>query len=257
MKRAWLGIALASGALIVFASATAERLLGPWLWNLGFGLGHILAPVGDAAGETPRVDWDAVERDVAAADVPSDESGAPDGTKTKTKAKGKPGGGALFVSAEQVIRLSRQASVPASRYVPAQGQRPAGLQVAGVGGLGIGVRDGDVLTKVAGAEARSSAAVISTVLKLRAQKAKAISGEFWRGQERWTIVFEMPYLERKPPEGHSAPSSSAPDSSPPASSVPGSSPPGFKALGSGAAGSSAAGSNTPVSPPPPVPTAVR
>lgn len=215
MNRGWLGVALGSAVLIAFLSSSAERLLSPWLWNLGFGLGHALSPVGAAEGETPSVDWDAVEREVAAADVPSDAPGGQDGSKTKTKTKAKPGGGALFVSAEHVIRLSRQASVPASRYVPAQGQRPAGLQVAGVGGLGIGVRDGDVLTKVAGAEARSSAAVISTVLKLRAHKAKAISGEFWRGQERWTIVFEMPYLERKAPDGAgSAPTPSAPAAPP-------------------------------------------
>lgn len=247
MKRVWLGVALGSAALIAFLSgsflsSSAERLLSPWLWNLGFGLGHVLAPVGADKGETPVVDWDAVDREVAAADVPSDGTTAQDGTKAKPKTKAKPGGGALFVSAEKVIHLSRQASVPASRYVPAQGQRPAGLQVAGVGGLGIGVRDGDVLTKVAGADARSSSAVISTVLKLRAQKAKAISGEFWRGQERWTIVFEMPYLDRKGPDvGQGAPGSA----------------PGPSAPGSNAPGPSAPGSSVPASPPSPAPTAVR
>jgi hypothetical protein len=203
VKYRWLGLGLGGvGALALFL-IWAERLLNPWMWTLGLGLGQLLAPNLRQTADVPSVDWDAVEREVAAADVPSEANGKepPKGNNAKPKAP-KQAGGALFVSAERVLALSKRAQVPASRYVPASGDRPAGLQVAGVGGLGIGVKDGDVLTKVAGADVRSSATVISTVLKLRAQKAKAVSGEFWRGQERWQIVFEMPYLE---PPAASAP----------------------------------------------------
>lgn len=200
-----LAFGFGGAGAIALALVWAERLLSPWLWALGLGLGQVLAPVQGHDAEVPEVDWGAVEREVAAADVPQEATGD-DGVKgRKAKPKSaKPEGGALFVSAERVLALSKRARVPASRYVPASGKRPAGLQVAGVGGLGIGVRDGDVLTKVAGAEVRSSSAVISTVLKLRAQKATAISGEFWRGEERWQIVFEMPYLEPQTPAADSS-----------------------------------------------------
>jgi hypothetical protein len=70
---------------------------------------------------------------------------------------------------------------------------------------------------------RSGAAVISTVLKLRAQKAKAISGEFWRGQERWQIVFEMPYLEPRsapPPSLETKPTESMPSTTAPSRVAP-------------------------------------
>jgi hypothetical protein len=221
VKHTWLGLGLGGAGLLALVVFWAERLASPWLWAVGLGLGQLLAPnVGQATQVT--VDWEAVERDVAAADLPGEPSAeeARKGTKSKSKSQStKQEGGALFVSAERVLALSKRAQVPASRYVAASGKRPAGLQVAGVGGLGIGVKDGDVLTKVAGAEVRSSSAVISAVLKLRARKATAISGEFWRGEERWQIVFEMPYVQ---PQVASAPGLEAkgaepgPSSSPPA-----------------------------------------
>lgn len=207
MRHLALGFGLGGVAVIALGSMWAERLAGPWMWNLGFGLGQVLAPSVEQVAQASDVDWNAIERDVAANEAPVEgRDGTPSKGGKKTAKPAKQAGGALFVSADRVLSLSKRAQVPASRYVAGSGNRPAGLQVAGVSGLGIGVQDGDVLTKVAGAEVRSSAAVISIVLKLRAKKAPAISGEFWRGQERWQIVFEMPYLEPKP--GQSTPSTS-------------------------------------------------
>jgi hypothetical protein len=187
--------ASAFGTWCVIQTVVLERFEAS-VWSLGVTLGEALRVV----PQEPRVDWDALEREVAASEPSgvsiTDTTEAPavgnKGERLAKAQKAAPKG--LFVSAEQVLRLSRVAKIPASRFVAKTGERPFGLQVAGISGLGIGVQDGDVLTQVAGAPVNSSAAVISTVLKLRAKHAPAVSGEFWRGQERFQIVFQMPYV---------------------------------------------------------------
>ncbi len=208
MSRALLALVLGSAGLLASLETWAEQQIGPSLTRLGGSLGEMMLEPANGGADAPgEVDWEVIERGVTSTPAELGEkprppssapvSGAP--TKNVTKAETK-SEASMFISAERVLRLSREASVPVSRYVPAKGLRPAGLQVAGVAGLGIGVRDGDVLTRVAGAEVRSSAAVVSSVLQLRAKKVKAISGELWRGQERILITFEMPYLEAgRPP----------------------------------------------------------
>lgn len=210
MRRTVIGLALGSAGLLACFGSWAEAQLSPPVTRVGVLLGETLSPVVPQAAPDAQVDWSTLDEKVAAPVEPASEAQTP---PRVVPAKGAPKVadkdapiGALFVSAERALRLSREASIPASRYVPAQGARPAGLQVAGVSGLGIGVRDGDVLTKVAGSEVRSSAAVVSLVLKLRARKAKAISGELWRGQQRFQIVFEMPYLQ----DAASAPATTTP-----------------------------------------------
>lgn len=196
-------------------------------WSVGVALGEAL----NVAPREVVVDWEAVERQVASGDatdaraevpLPSAKATSASPTKGNTSKSQKKGTKGVFVSAEQVLRLSKVARVPAARFVEKKGERPAGLQVAGVGGLGIGVQDGDVLTHVGGAEVKSSAAVISTVLQLRAKRAAAISGEFWRGQERFQIVFQMPYLSAAPAVSGSEARSPAPgaaQSDPPGSTL--------------------------------------
>src|SRR5690606_6890082 len=129
---------------------------------------------------------------------------------------------ALLVKAETILRLSKVATPPASRFVKSRGRRPAGLQLAGVSALGIGVRDGDVLTSVAGAAVTSRAAVITTILQLRAREARAVSGEFWRGQQRWLITVEMPYLGHPPKR---SPPTPKPSATPPPAAPPPQAPP--------------------------------
>ncbi len=208
MSRALLALVVGSAGLLASLETWAEQQLGPSLTRLGGSLGEMmLAPASGEANAPEVVDWEVIERGVTSTPSGLSEEQRPPSSgpvsevtkKNVTKAETK-SAASVFISAERVLRLSREASMPASRYVPAKGSRPAGLQVAGVTGLGIGARDGDVLTRVAGAEVRSSAAVVSSVLRLRAKKVKAISGELWRGQERILITFEMPYLEgTRPP----------------------------------------------------------
>lgn len=104
----------------------------------------------------------------------------------------------VFVSQEQVLRLASTRARPHGTPVPASGARPPGLKLAGVAALGIGMQDGDVLTRAVGQPALSSGAVISAVLSARARRAPVLEGEFWRGSQRWVIRVEQPYL----PERH-------------------------------------------------------
>lgn len=197
MNRGVLGLVLASAGLLATLQTWALQQIGPTLTRFGEDLGEVLAPTSGQPNPRQDVDWSVVERGLVLEATEQDGASAPTPslpTKNKPKVETKTPA-SVFVSAERVLRLSREASVPASRYVPAIGRRPAGLQVAGVTGLGIGVRDGDVLTQVAGMDVRSSAAVVSTVLRLRAKKVEVISGELWRGQQRIRIMFEMPYLD--------------------------------------------------------------
>jgi S1-C subfamily serine protease len=74
--------------------------------------------------------------------------------------------------------------------------RPEGLALYGVSGYGAGLRDGDVLTSVAGAAATSPGAVVAAVAGAVRAKAKAISGVVWRGDERLSVTVEIPPLAR-------------------------------------------------------------
>lgn len=103
----------------------------------------------------------------------------------------------VFVRKATVLRLSKTAAIPGGSYSAARGERPAGLVLSGVGALGVGLRDGDILTHVAGAPARSQGQVISTVVAARQRRLKAVSGRFWRGGEPYNLVVEIPYPKRK------------------------------------------------------------
>lgn len=100
----------------------------------------------------------------------------------------------IRVSAATVLRLANAGARPSGRYVPSNGVRPAGLQLTGVGALGIGMRDGDVLTNAGGRAATSPGAVVGAVIGARSARTPEISGVFWRGSEPWQIVVEQPYI---------------------------------------------------------------
>jgi len=121
-------------------------------------------------------------------------------TKTKSKTRTPRGGEGheaptrgLYVRAPVVMRIARSGVRPSGALVPARGERPAGIALHGVGGLGVGLQEGDILTQVAGQPARSPEAVIATVIGAYRAHAKAVSGRFWRGGELWSLVVEIPY----------------------------------------------------------------
>jgi hypothetical protein len=105
----------------------------------------------------------------------------------------------VFVSAEAVLRLASRGVIPRAVAVPASASRPAGLRLVGAAGLGIGLRDGDILTHVLGAPAGSVGAVIDAVVRARAGSARVISGTFWREGRNLSLVVEQPYLATPAP----------------------------------------------------------
>jgi hypothetical protein len=116
-----------------------------------------------------------------------------------TKPKAKPGKRApakgIFVSAATVLKLASRGGRPRGTPVKAQGARPAGLRLAGVSGLGIGLEDGDVLTRALGRPALSASSVVESVIVARSKRMKVLDGEFYRGNDRYVIQVEQPYLE--------------------------------------------------------------
>jgi len=124
-------------------------------------------------------------------------------TKKRLSAK-QAGPRSLFVSAPRVLAIAQSGARPRGKPVPATAKRPAGLRLSGVSALGVGLLDGDVLTEAAGAPALDSGAVIGAVLRARAGQAKTISGTCYRGDERFSLVVEQPYLPA-PGQGQTRP----------------------------------------------------
>jgi hypothetical protein len=63
-----------------------------------------------------------------------------------------------------------------------------------VAALGVGLAEGDILTRALGQPALSREAVVRAVLQARARRARVLEGEFYRGSERWILRVEQPYL---------------------------------------------------------------
>jgi hypothetical protein len=104
----------------------------------------------------------------------------------------------IRVRAETVLRIANAGSRPSGIPVPARGNRPAGLALVGVSGLGVGLVDGDVLVSAGGRPAKSVADVVGAVIGARSAHASEICGRFWRNGEPWNLVVEQPYVSRKP-----------------------------------------------------------
>jgi hypothetical protein len=109
---------------------------------------------------------------------------------------GEPPRHGLRVSAATVLRLANGGARPGGVFVAADGQRPAGLALSGVSALGVGLRDGDVLTHAGGRPALSRGDVIGVVIASRGAGAREISGRFWRDGEPWNLIVEQPYVTR-------------------------------------------------------------
>lgn len=100
----------------------------------------------------------------------------------------------LRVRSNTVLQLANARAIPEGTYVEPDRGRPGGMRLSGVGVLGVGLADGDVLSHVGGAPVTSRSAVVTAVLQARARRASEISALFWRDGEPWRLVVEMPYL---------------------------------------------------------------
>lgn len=101
----------------------------------------------------------------------------------------------VFISRKAVLGLANSGARPHGAFVPANSVRPAGLRLTGVSALGVGLEDGDVLTRAVGQPATATSAVIQAVLVARAHHAAVLDGEVWRGTQRIILRVEQPYLD--------------------------------------------------------------
>jgi hypothetical protein len=125
----------------------------------------------------------------AAAPAPAPEPTVKKGSRAKRPAAPK----VLFVSAEMVLKLASAKVSLRGIPVAREGSRPSGLKLVGVSALGVGLRDGDVLTRALGQPVMSRSEVVRAVLGARARQEKVLEGEFYRGGERWVLRVEQPY----------------------------------------------------------------
>ena len=186
----WVGLLLAFVTLgVLHGSALQQAQLA------GFRLGKLLSllpqpvqeePVPPALPPVPQL------RTPHASESEQSVSARKPALRRKSSAKkSRPRG--VRVSKDAVRRLAKRRAIPSGVPVPAAGGRPAGLRLSGVNSLGIGLRDGDVLTQVAGVPATSRAAVVQAVLSLRVKRAPVGYGRFYRRGEPWNLAVEIPY----------------------------------------------------------------
>ena len=112
--------------------------------------------------------------------------------------RGKAGAfaGGIFVGIDTVLRLARAGTGPGATPVAPTATRPGGLLLSGVGALGLGLSDGDILTEVEGQSLRSEGQVVGIVVAARSRHAEQRSAVVFRtgAAERWSLVVAMPYL---------------------------------------------------------------
>jgi hypothetical protein len=105
----------------------------------------------------------------------------------------------IRISAGQVLALAARRAMPHAVFVKANAEHPAGLLLAGVSALGVGLQDGDVLTEAAGQKATSVPAVVGIVLAARSRQASEISGRFYRAGVPFLLTVEQPYPKQPVP----------------------------------------------------------
>lgn len=105
----------------------------------------------------------------------------------------------IRLSSAQVLALASRRAMPSAVFVKASPEHPAGLLLGGVSALGVGLRDGDILTEAAGQKATSVAQVVGLVLAARARQASEISGRFYRGGVPFSLTVEQPYPKEPVP----------------------------------------------------------
>jgi hypothetical protein len=155
----------------------------------------VTAPLSPAAAFASPLD----EADTSVTFEAASEPGGIGAGKAKAGGAKRPAAAAkpqaLFVSAGSVLSLSRAAVRPRGSFVPQTSEHPAGLRLVGVGALGIGVRDGDILIDAMGIVPRSSGEIIGAVIEARARRERVLSGTLWRSGHTFRITVEQPYLD--------------------------------------------------------------
>jgi hypothetical protein len=156
-------------------------------------LSSVSAPLSPAASPAALVDAAPLAFDAPGEPGGASAPGKPKVPGARAKAVAKPP--ALFVSASTVLQLSKSAARPQGSFVPQTSQHPAGLRLVGVGALGIGVQDGDILIDAMGISPRASGEIIGAIIEARARRVSALSGTLWRSGHTFRITVEQPYLD--------------------------------------------------------------
>lgn len=187
-------------ALVVLAALSAPFV------GVAYGAARAVAPLGQAAAGV-LLSWVAPLSAAPPAEEPAPEQPAaaeppalPLATPRKAQGRRvappiKPA--ALFVSQATVLKLADSAARPRGVFVTATAAHPAGLRLSGVGALGIGVQDGDILIEAMGILPRAPGEVIGAVIQARANNARSLSGTLWRRGDTFRITVEQPYLPAK------------------------------------------------------------
>lgn len=137
--------------------------------------------------QTPEATLPQVEEDVLPLRAANPASG-------KRRTQPSTQGPSVRISARQVLTLAQASGVPHAVPVAASARHPAGLRLSGVASLGIGMQDGDVLTRVAGVPVSAVSQVTELVLRARSRHVPEMAAEFWRQGARGLLVVEQPYL---------------------------------------------------------------
>ena len=129
-------------------------------------------PAGDVVVTAPE------ESCAGAAPAPLSSKSASRSAKRPVKTTDIAGG--IYVGKDAILRLVRAGVVPTGQPVGASAGHPAGILLSGVGALGIGLFDGDILTEVEGRPVQTEAQVVGMVLAARSRHAEQMSAIIWR-----------------------------------------------------------------------------
>jgi hypothetical protein len=177
----------ASGLVVPFGSSVVRTLLE---LTAPLRVPEAAPPVAESVeSEAPVPELEPAELSHGAA------KGSPRRNAPRSAAKQKPT--ALFVSQTTVLKLAESAARPRGSFVAQTQDHPAGLRLVGVGALGIGVQDGDILVEALGIAPRAPGEIIGAIIEARAKNARFLSGTLWRRGDTFRITVEQPYLPAK------------------------------------------------------------
>ncbi len=169
----------------------AQRVVNPLATSVAVAVTEALtrwAPPAPPPAAREELETEAAEENVLVLDVATQPPGRRAG---KLPPRAKPP--ALFVSRATVLKLAQSSVRPSGSFVAQSAQHPAGLRLAGVAGLGIGLQDGDILIEALGIAPRAPGEIIGAILEARAKSARFLSGTLWRRGDTFRITVEQPY----------------------------------------------------------------
>lgn len=140
--------------------------------------------------QPPEAANEVVEHELRRADRESPETPRPT-RNTGRKPDAKPVGG-ILVRRAAVRAAVKRGIRPTGSPVSASGDRPAGLVVHGWGAAGVGLADGDIITRVGGRTPASVDDVVIAVAGAYKSRSPVVSGQIWRNGQVLAVTVELP-----------------------------------------------------------------